>query len=65
MLLGMWDLPGTWIEPMSPSLAGRFLSTAPPRKSETQGFLPYGYQNSPRVRGSHSVPQARFLTLET
>ena len=28
----MWDLPGPGIEPVSPALAGRFLSTAPPRK---------------------------------
>ena len=30
---GMWDLPGPGIEPMSPALAGRFLTTAPPGKS--------------------------------
>ena len=29
----MWNLPGPGIEPMSLALAGRFLSTAPPRKS--------------------------------
>ena len=29
----MWDLPGPGIEPMSPALAGRFLTTAPPGKS--------------------------------
>ena len=29
-LRGMWDLPG--LEPMSPALAGRFLTTAPPGK---------------------------------
>jgi len=27
LLHGMWDLPGPGIEPMSPSLAGRFLTT--------------------------------------
>ena len=26
----MWDLPGLGIEPMSPALAGGFLTTAPP-----------------------------------
>ena len=30
---GMWDLPGPGIEPISPALAGRFLTTGPPRKS--------------------------------
>ena len=28
----MWDLPGPGIEPMSPALAGGFLTTAPPGK---------------------------------
>ena len=28
--LGMWDLPRPRIEPMSPALAGGFLSTVPP-----------------------------------
>ena len=30
----MWNLPGPGIKPMSPSLAGRFLSTVPPGKSK-------------------------------
>ena len=30
----MWDLPGPGIEPMSPALAGGFLTTAPPGKSK-------------------------------
>ena len=30
---GMWDLPGPGLEPMSPALAGGFLTTAPPGKS--------------------------------
>ena len=29
----MWDLPGPGLEPVSPALAGGFLTTAPPRKS--------------------------------
>ena len=33
LLHGMWDLPGPGIEPMSPALAGGFLTTAPPGKS--------------------------------
>ena len=33
LLCGMWDLPGPGFEPMSPALAGRFLTTAPPGKS--------------------------------
>ena len=30
LLRGMWDLPGPGIEPVSPALAGRFISTVPP-----------------------------------
>ena len=33
LLRGMWDLPGPRIEPVSPALAGGFLTTAPPGKS--------------------------------
>ena len=29
----MWTLPGLGIKPMSPALAGEYLSTTPPRKS--------------------------------
>ena len=32
LLRGMWDLPGPGPEPMSPALAGRFSTTAPPGK---------------------------------
>ena len=32
LLRGMWDLPGPGLEPVSPALAGGFLTTAPPRK---------------------------------
>ena len=33
LLCGMWDLPGPEIEPVSPELAGRFLTTVPPGMS--------------------------------
>ena len=36
---GMWDPPGPGVEPTSPSLAGGFLSTAPPGKSLILCFL--------------------------
>ena len=29
---GMWDLPGPGLEPVSPALAGGFLTTGPPGK---------------------------------
>ena len=31
-LRGLWDLPGSGIEPTSPALAGRFFTNEPPRK---------------------------------
>ena len=30
----MWDLPGPGLEPVSPALAGRFSTTAPPGKPD-------------------------------
>ena len=38
LLRGMWDLPGPGLEPMSPALAGRCLTTAPPGKSQLSPF---------------------------
>ena len=32
LLCGMWDPPGPGLEPVSPALAGGFLTTAPPGK---------------------------------
>ena len=39
LLHGMWDLPGPGLEPVSPSLAGGFLTTAPPGKSRCRRIL--------------------------
>ena len=38
LLRGLWDLPTPGIEPVSPALAGGFLSTVPPG-SPLAGFL--------------------------
>ena len=38
LLRGMWYLPGPGLEPMSPALAGRFLTTAPPGKPCSVAF---------------------------
>ena len=35
----MWDLPRPGLEPVSPVLAGRFSTTAPPGKPSTITFL--------------------------
>ena len=34
LLRGMWDLPGPGLEPVSPALAGRSSTTAPPGKPD-------------------------------
>ena len=34
LLRGMWDLPRPGLEPVSPALAGGFLTTAPPGKPQ-------------------------------
>ena len=39
LLRGMWDFPGPGIKPMSPALAGGFLTSVPPGKSLCDVFL--------------------------
>ena len=39
LLRGMWDLPRPGLEPMSPALAGRLSTTAPPGKPPHWGFF--------------------------
>ena len=39
LLRGMWDLPRPGLEPVSPALAGRFSTTAPPGKPLNSSFL--------------------------
>ena len=46
----MWDLPGPGIEPMSPALAGGFLTTVPPGKSPIKVFLTHcPYEKMPNL----------------
>ena len=47
----MWDLPGPGLEPMSPALAGGFLTTAPPGKPYNQLIFEKGQFH----RGSNSL----------
>ena len=41
---GMWDLPRPGLEPVSPALAGRFSTTAPPGKPHGCGFMPLRFK---------------------
>ena len=38
-VLWMWNLPGPGIEPMSPVLAGGFLTTGTPRKPDVLFYI--------------------------
>ena len=40
----MWDLPGSGLEPVSPSLTGRFLTTVPPGKSDCHILITFFLQ---------------------
>ena len=50
LLRGMWDLPRPGPEPVSPALAGRFSTTAPPGKPEVY-FLIFKYPSSAHCKG--------------
>ena len=41
LLCGMWDLPRPGLEPVSPALAGRFSTTAPPGKPINLFVVPF------------------------
>ena len=43
---GMWDLPRPGLEPMSPALAGRLPTTAPPGKPPRENILRVGATNA-------------------
>ena len=49
----MWDLPGPGLEPVSPALAGGFLTTAPPGKSRCWWMFKttYNIVKSLRIHG--------------
>ena len=62
LLRGMWDLPGPGIEPVSPALAGGFLTTVPPGKPsclflKRKMFLPR------HTEGRSQLPQSLYHIL--
>ena len=56
LLRGMWALPGPGLEPVSPALAGGFLTTAPPGKSLKQFLV---FKNSHMLK-NRSLNQLTF-----
>ena len=56
-LRGMWDLPRPGLEPVSPALAGRLSTTAPPGKPEPL-FLNEGIEEN-SVKGMGKRPSEK------
>ena len=64
LLRGMWDPPRPGLEPVSPALAGRFSTTAPPGKPRSICFYSFGISTfaftmfclyRPRVSSPNSI----------
>ena len=55
LLRGMWDLPGPGLEPVSPALAGRLLTTVPPGKPDPVFFYPFLFNASPVNLRQHVI----------
>ena len=60
LLHGMWDLPRPGLEPVSPALAGRLSTTAPPGKPKFRFLMSHRRKNS--VRGK--VIGKKWIYLE-
>ena len=62
LLCGMWDLPGPGIEPVSPALAGRFLTTGPPGSPHLLSFRNHiCMMTLPTVIESHATGSLSIL----
>ena len=51
-LRGMWDLPRPGLEPVSPALAGRFSTTAPPGKPIEEALFEPNFQAKEACMGT-------------
>ena len=68
LLRGMWDLPRPGHEPVSPALAGRFLTTVPPGKPKYLQILmglclDTQWQCFPETTASHTYQFTNSLVL--
>ena len=58
-LRGMWDLPRPGLEPVSPALAGRFSTTAPPGKPWSYIFIMHqSFANIKRKMWTNQIGKA-------
>ena len=64
LLRGMWDLPRPGLEPMSPALAGRLSTTAPPGKPLSVKLL-ISPQNLNEILAGQSNVGCRFFPFIT
>ena len=58
LLRGMWDLPRPGLEPVSPPLAGRFSTTAPPGKPPMPSYTHLPQPNRSK-ESSQPIPKAQ------
>ena len=65
LLRGMWDLPGAGIEPVSPALAGGFLTTVPTGKSQRSLFKKLNYDTifTPREINNNSLVSSNIQSV--
>ena len=61
LLHGMWNPPGPEIQPVSPALAGRLLSTVPPGKFLFVDFLMIAILRDVKVRKSQSLSRIQLF----
>ena len=61
LLRGMWDLPRPGLEPVSPALAGRFSTTAPPGKPYISFLFGLSTSNLAKLESILHKPRQRNL----
>ena len=63
-LHGMWDPPRPGLEPVSPALAGRFSTTAPPGKPQNSSFVITEFSFPPSlIFFGHWAPSQSLLSF--
>ena len=63
LLRGMWDLPRPGLEPVSPALAGRFSTSAPPGKPKSHCFKMKLKTSDGHLNDRNEVTKILFLHI--